>query len=461
MRFGQTQPGLGGRLDVSASSRLCAVGDPAQALQLAVPLAAGALALLALSYSMSVAVLLEVLIGAAAGLQLVQVAGRLHVLTILCVVYFVICGHRIQHRLGRSIALLGCVGVLTLSVPMGSLVVTNTLALQLLGFALVAVIIALTASERSITHMLYGLLFVCTAAACVSIGQRLGILPYTYDTLITDGFARPNGFYTEPDWLGLYSAVGLVIAFRIHIPRTLKVITVVALASGLLFSLARSAWLALAVVCVLIVLGLVFSRARGRRETRTLRVAAGTAVIGIAAMVGLAVLSPSFVTTVQERVTTTGSRSDGATTGRLAQHRSLDQLAATAPWHGYGLSAAGRVDAISGFISYGETTLPNTVVTNWILGWWVDGKYLAIPLIGFLIWLALANVRRTSGLLLILILVSSMFANAIYLPITWFAVGLGLAQLPTPSRGPVVARPRRKTQQASAPRLAGSGLEGP
>jgi hypothetical protein len=178
----------------------------------------------------------------------------------------------------------------------------------------------------------------------------------------------------------------------------------------------------------------------------------GVAVAGTAAVATLAVLGTGFVGALGQRVSAAGTVSDPSTVTRQNQYRGLEHLASIAPWHGLGLSAAGRVNT-SGSIFYGNPAGatapvgaasggPDVVSTNWILGWWVDGKYLALPIIGLLIGLALANVRRTSGLVLLLVLVSSVFSNAILFPVTWLAVGLALAELPAWSPKPPVAAAR-------------------
>jgi hypothetical protein len=56
------------------------------------------------------------------------------------------------------------------------------------------------------------------------------------------------------------------------------------------------------------------------------------------------------------------------------------------------------------------------VASNWILGWWVDGGLLAIPLILLFAWAALTRLTTTSGLVLLAVLVNSLFSNAMLIP---------------------------------------------
>jgi hypothetical protein len=127
------------------------------------------------------------------------------------------------------------------------------------------------------------------------------------------------------------------------------------------------------------------------------------------------------------------SRLEGASTAdldvsaraRQQQLTSLRELEAIAPWNGLGLSASGRV-GVSGDITYiGQAD--NSVASNWILGWWVDGKLLALPLIALFIGAAVVAARRVSGRVLLLVLVSSLFSNALYIPVAWLALGACLA----------------------------------
>ena len=106
---------------------------------------------------------------------------------------------------------------------------------------------------------------------------------------------------------------------------------------------------------------------------------------------------------------------------RNQQLESLWHLESIAPWNGLGISASGRV-GVSGDITWiGQAD--NNVASNWVLGWWVDGKLLAVPLIALFVCAALIRANRVSGRILLLVLISSLFSNALYIPIAWLALG--------------------------------------
>jgi hypothetical protein len=424
--------------------------DPGRLIEFLIPVTAVIVVLLMLGVSARTTLLLEFLLGATAGLQAVKFGGKVHLSTLVCALYLLIGTRPNQHRAGRSLVLFTAVGFLILSVPLGSMVVRVAPAIQLVALTLTSAVIAVKATKEAIHVMLYGLLTVCTFAAAVAIGQRLGIIPS--QLLVTSEFQRPSGIYTEPDWLGLFSAIGLVIAFTTPLRTFVRPVVVAVLSTALLLSFARAAWLALGVVIVAGMLRVLWSLLSGRYRGNRVLHRSVVAVVATAVIAALAMPGTGLVSAVGQRISTAGTASDPSTATRLDQYTGLNQLAAVAPWHGLGLSAAGRVDT-SGTIFYGDAASavgvgPDVVATNWILGWWVDGKYLALPIIAVLIGLALANVRRTSGLLLLLILVSSVFSNAILFPVTWLAVGLALAELP-------VRSPKLLTSSGNSFRRAG------
>jgi hypothetical protein len=148
-------------------------------------------------------------------------------------------------------------------------------------------------------------------------------------------------------------------------------------------------------------------------------------VLAVVMVTVVAIAVPALSTSVIHRLTAGGANQLSVHT-RTAQIASLESLSTRAPWHGLGLSAAGRVD-VTGKIIAGRAK--NSVATNWILGWWVDAKYLAIPIIALLIGLAVRNIGRASGLLLGMVLLNSFYSNAVIEPLTWLVVGLALADL--------------------------------
>jgi len=54
---------------------------------------------------------------------------------------------------------------------------------------------------------------------------------------------------------------------------------------------------------------------------------------------------------------------------------------------------------------------------------WVDGAWLALPVIAVLLLAAILSVRTIQSQLLVLTLLSSIFSNATFQPITWLLVG--------------------------------------
>lgn len=109
---------------------------------------------------------------------------------------------------------------------------------------------------------------------------------------------------------------------------------------------------------------------------------------------------------------------------RVQQNDGLNYLANTAPWYGQGLSASGRV-GVSGILYLDNSV--NNLGSNWLLSLWVDGKFLALPIIGFLLYFAIRFARHLPGQLLGLVLINSFFSNALFQPITWLLLGLTLA----------------------------------
>jgi hypothetical protein len=281
--------------------------------------------------------------------------------------------------------------------------------------------------------MLWGLFGTCTLAAVIAVGQKLGAIYYTP---ITDanGLVRVHSIYTEPDWLGLFSAVGLLLAFLLPFQghRKTQMLLGAFLLAGLLLSGARVSWAAFTIVFIVMLVGL---RHVDRRALNNGRIIVLAAVM--VTMVAIAV--PSVTTSVMNRLTAGGANQLSVHT-RSVQLASLESLSSHAPWHGLGLSAAGRV-GVTGKIIAGPAK--NSVATSWILGWWVDAKYLAIPIIALLIGLALRNIGRASGLLLGMVLLNSFYSNAVMEPLTWLVVGLALAD--------VVSRQSRDAVALNAP----------
>jgi hypothetical protein len=391
--------------------------------------------------------LLEFLIGSTAGLESLQLA-HVHIFTMICVLYAVFGARSTRRRSGPASYLIIAIGTLIVSVPLGTLVNSKTLALQLVALAGSATIIGLRATPESLTRMGYGLLATCTVGAAVALGQDTGLVPYTPFT-DPNQLGRVKGIWHEPDWLGFFCACGILLAFRLDLRDRRQALVVAVLAAGLTISLARAAWGALGLVAVLGYFTArtgYFAASRRTQNRRVLLLATLLAAVFVA-------LSPGLRNNISARiaaVTGPQAQQDISVRARAAQRAALRTLENTAPWHGYGLSAAGRV-TVNGSIDYGVAH--NNVASNWILGWWVDGKWLAVPLILALVLLAACTLRTTAGLLLTLILFNSLYSNVIMLPVAWLAVGMAMASLPHPLFGQLDGHwPLRASRDPERPR---------
>jgi hypothetical protein len=313
----------------------------------------------------------------------------------------------------------------------GPLAVNHTLTLQLLALSGTAALLGVMATPGAVRNVLIGLLVVVACSAVYAIGQKAGYLPLR-SFIAVDSVGRVEGIYREPDALGLYCAVGFVATLWLNAPTWLKIALCGVLGLASLFSQARASLIALVVVAAAAVVVNAVSRSDPHRRRQNRRVIAAFAVVILAATTIL----PGEAGRLENRIST-GFRTSGQDVGaaaRTEQIRSLELLARTAPWYGDGFSAAGRV-TVDGFIEYGAY-VPNAgaVSTDWVLGWWVDGKLLAIPLIGCMCLLALRRAGGVGGQMLIVVLVTSLVSDAIMTPITWFAAGLCFAELAASER---------------------------
>jgi hypothetical protein len=397
------------------------------------------------------------MVGATAGFDFLQVA-HVHAFAFACGLFLLFAARRQEPLKLGAVSWLGASALLLAATSqVGSLVNSQTLALQLIAMAAAASIVALGTDQASRERMLKGLLAVCTFGALVAVGQRSGLVPYTpfHDSA---GITRVKGIYHEPDWLGLFSAIGLVIAFRLRV-RHLWLVAAI-LSFGLFLSLARAAWLALSVA---VVVGYAARLWTQRDQEIIARNRKTIAVLGVLATL-LVAADGGLRSNIESRIDgATSQQIDVSVAARHQQQASLRHLIDMAPWYGLGLSAAGRVQVSGEIQSDGRSR--NNVASNWILGWLVDAKYLALPMIGLLLTLALRNAARLTGPLLGLVLINSLFSNAIMLPIAWLAVGLAIAELPSCPRAvsggwkvatsPVEpARTARSSRGSSGPRTA-------
>lgn len=388
------------------------------------------------------------LVGAAAGLDFAQVV-HVHLFTIAVAFWLLTSPAGSRRRMSAgTIALLAAAALLGATAFIGPLTLHHTLSLQLMALAASAAVVAVKATPDSMRRMAEGLLVVCVLSACWAILQRAGLLPIHRFNAV-EGTTRPMGIYREPDWLGLFCAVGIITTLRLDLSSRNKIALLSILSLALLFSLARASVIALAVIAIVAAIGNLIGQSAGKRDTRNRR--ALFAICGV--VVAVLVLSPSLSSRLVTRFQAafTNSEQDVGTRARALQVQSLDLLAARSPWYGDGFSSSGRVQ-VSGSIDYGEASQSRAVSTDWVLGWWVDGKYLAVPLIAMLCMLALRYARQMGGQLLIVVLVTSLVTDAVMLPITWFAVGLCLAGTAAVSGEPALGR--RRQPQAGIPHLS-------
>ncbi|MEJ2887972.1 O-antigen ligase family protein [Actinomycetospora aeridis] len=381
--------------------------------------------------------ILAVAVGASGGLEAIQVL-ELHAFVPVAAGWLVVVVLVEREPPGRATAptiLLVSALLLAVTALIGPLVNSPLIGLQLIALALTAAAIALWAKSDDLERFRSGLLAAISISSGIGLLQYLGIIAHP----LFFGENRPSGLYSEPDWLGMYGAVGIVLA--LYVKRPVSRIPLVALNSiAVLLASARAAWVAIAVLLALLIAErLLVGRWSDYRKI------AGPTLIG-ALSIGAIVLftNPALQDTVFERFAGAFSNErDVSANARLQQQDSLYKLAEDAPWYGAGLSASGRV-GLSGFVDY-HGVARNNVASNWILGWWADGKLLAIPLISILALLALRARRRCEGQVLIVTLLCSLFSNAAYKPITWLAAAMcvGVLNLSGPTSGREADEPGR------------------
>jgi len=401
-----------------------------QALYLEVAFAAVVLGLVAVLTHPRRRQILAFLLGVSAGLVAVQVF-RVHVFTFLAVGWVLLPGRARNRGAPRLIAALLAAALLLASTTLlGDLVNSPTLGLQLLGLAASAALITFASSRRDAAAMLWGLLVVSTFGSIVGVLQVFHVIPMDLWHLDVSAIGRPTGIYPEPDWLGMFSGAGVLLSWRLSMARAWKVVFFLPNVTVFVLAMARASWIALLVCIAAAGVASVIQRSRGAINTAESGPRRGRRAAVVIASVA-AVLALSAIPQLQEDVTTRASTMIGTVQehdisgqARIRQNDSLLQLATSIPIYGHGLSAAGRVGVWGQIDTLGESQ--NNVASNWVLGMWVDGALFAVPLIVFLVGLAFARVRSISGQLLLFTLVSSLFSNAVFFPVTWLLVGLAI-----------------------------------
>lgn len=428
--MGRAHPGLAWK--TSKKTLLLAAGEDlrVEALYLGLGSAAGLLALVALLTHPERRTALSFLLGASAGLVGVQVF-RIHLFTILAVIWLFIPQGAGNRRSAKFLVPLCFSAVLFASTALlGDLVNSATLALQLLGLVASAGIVVLRSSRDDAKAMLWGLLVMSTIGSAVGLLQVFKLVPSDLWHLQISAIGRPTGIYPEPDWLGMYAGVGVILSWRVALSRAGKVIFSLTNFMVLVLAMARASWVALVgtlalVLCAAVVHRLSHAASPKMKGPRRGRLAAVGAAV-LASTIALTAV-PQLQEDLVRRVSTmigTVQEDDISGQARIRQNDSLMTLADSVPVYGHGISAAGRVGAWGQFDAVGEAQ--NNVASNWILGMWVDGAWFAVPLVAFLVTLALIRLRTIPGQLLTFCLISSLFSNAVFFPITWLLVALAI-----------------------------------
>jgi O-antigen ligase len=369
---------------------------------------------------------LTFLVGATAGLVGIQVF-RVHLFTIVVLAWVLYRGGLVNTTgLRRALLMIIPIGSLAITSLIGDLVNSDTLVLQLLALSASAALVMIFSTEADRRHMLGGLLATTTISSLVALLQVVKIIPIETWHLSVSSLGRPIGLYPEPDWLGMFAGIGMVMAWRMPIGKWTRTAAVTINAAAFILAFARAAWIAVAVAVALTVLVGWFADRR-RPMTRARGRGGAVFLLSIAAACVL-LFMPQLVGDLSTRLggTLQAKSEDVSAQARVRQIDGLLRLADMAPFYGHGLSSAGRV-GVWGDVDL-TSEVENNVATNWVLGLWVDGKYLAIPLIALLVLTALRNCRTIQGQALVVVLVSSIFSNATFSPEMWLLLGLCLAE---------------------------------
>lgn len=368
---------------------------------------------------------LSFLVGATGGLVAIQVF-RVHLFTIVVFLWVLYRGrHNNPVGLRRSLLMSIPIGCLAVTSLLGDLVNSDTLVLQLLALSMSAALIMTFSSPRDQQHMLGGLLATTTISSLVALLQVAKIVPMETWHLSISSVGRPVGLYPEPDWLGMFAGIGMIMAWRMPIGKWTRISAVAINASAFILAFARAAWIAVAIAIALtIAIGWFANR---RTTSPAARGRVGAVLVLSAAAACVLLFLPQLVDDLSARLggTLQAKNEDISAQARVRQFDGLLRLADMAPFYGHGLSASGRV-GVWGYVNT-TSTVENNVATNWILAMWVDGKYLAIPIILLLVFTAVRYCTTVPGQALVVVLVSSIFSNATFSPEMWLLLGLCLA----------------------------------
>jgi hypothetical protein len=361
------------------------------------------------------------LVGCAAALQSAQLAG-VHAFTIFALAYSVLVVSKRAATLYRWRALTLPLAAVPLActVLFGDLVHKPTIAVQLLALASSSALIALVSEGDDWYAMLKAFLAVTTVASVAAILQFVRILPNESFY----GANRPNGLvYLEPDWLGMYAAIGSLLAALVVRHRKRSAAAILVNLAAVVLAGARGPWIGI-LLCLLF---LVVAQIMAAYPSAYLKRLVGYLGGCVCGALGIVAASPQLLDTVAVRIASLANPAygDAGTYARARQNSALLSLVDSSPWYGHGLSASGRVGA------YGEidfsSSATNAVGSNWLASWWIEGGILAIPLVALFLGLAAFRFSRGFGVLVTLILICNLFSNSSYLPAIWIFAALCFA----------------------------------
>jgi hypothetical protein len=367
------------------------------------------------------------LIGITAGLFSVQLVN-VHLMSVVTFGWFIACAGRGEAKLSWKAATLPLVCIpMALTVFFGDLVVNPNLALQLLALAFSGAFIIAAWRTDLDRPILLGLLIAITASSFLGLLQVAHLVPTDLWHVEVSALGRPTGFYPEPDWLGMYGGIGVLLGWRLPMAPRLRIVVVLVNLSALVLAFARAAWLGFALATIFALIIWVMNRRGhepllGSGKTGRLRALMFTVAALLAAVIALPDLRRDLL--VRLGSTLTAQSTDVSAQARVEQNRTLTALADSAPWYGHGLSASGRV-GVSGIFYTNESL--NSVASNWVLGFWVDAAWLALPLFALVLVLIIISARRIEGSLILVVTASSFFSNATFQPIFWTLLALAIA----------------------------------
>ncbi|NMR28123.1 O-antigen ligase family protein [Crystallibacter degradans] len=321
--------------------------------------------------------------------------------------------------------------LVALTATYGEYVTNGGLAIQLTVMAVTSILLVWAATPHHLRLAASGFIACASASAVAALGQAIGVVPEELFQLEGAEMHRPSGFHPEPDWLGLYCAAAIVLLFVYPFRNRVRVPLILLNVFGVAFASARAAILGLLVVLTLAALAWVGGNRGQKRSNLRLKLPVAALVASVTAF---AFLQPVAMELLLERIggAINPMERDHAVEVRFYQVDGLVAMGEDAPWYGFGLSSAGRVSGYGDIVYSGDVT--GSTASNWLLGLWVDAQALAIPLILVLVYLSMLGRKEYGGRgLLALILVNSLFSNALFFPITWFAIALALTRVPRPS----------------------------